>query len=54
MTADLVNAVGEGINNAAALFGAPAPLSIPTPAATADQDAATEKTSQGRAPTSTG
>ena len=43
VTADLVNATGEGINNAAALIGAPAPLSIPTPAATADQDAAIEQ-----------
>ena len=44
---DLVNAIGEGINNAAALIGAPAPLSIPTPAATADQDAATEQNFSG-------
>jgi PE-PPE domain len=36
---DLVNAIGEGINNAAALIGSPAPLSIPAAPATADQDA---------------
>ena len=42
VTHDLVNAVGEGVNNAAALFGAPAPLSIPTPV-TADRDAAIEQ-----------
>jgi hypothetical protein len=41
---DLVNAIGEGINNAAALIGAPAPLSIPALAATEpDQDAAIEQ-----------
>ena len=41
---DLVNAIGEGINNAAALIGAPAPLSIPAPAATEPgQDAAIEQ-----------
>jgi PE-PPE domain/Histidine kinase len=40
---DLVNAVGEGINNAAALIGSPAPLSIPAARATADQDAAVEQ-----------
>ncbi len=28
---DLVNAIGEGINNAAALIGSPPPLSIPAP-----------------------
>ena len=40
---DLVNAVGEGINNAAALIGSPAPLSIPAAPATADQNAAVEQ-----------
>ena len=40
VAADLVNAIGEGINNAAALIGAPAPLSIPAPAVTADHGAA--------------
>ena len=40
---DLVNAIGEGVNNAAALIGSPASLSIPAPAATADQDAAVEQ-----------
>jgi hypothetical protein len=43
VTADLVNAIGEGINNAAALFGSPAPLNIPAAPATADQDAAVEQ-----------
>ena len=43
VAADLVNAIGEGINNAAALIGAPAPLSIPAAPATADQDAAVEQ-----------
>ena len=37
---DLVNAIGEGITNAAALIGAPAPLSGPAPAVTADNGAA--------------
>jgi len=37
---DLVNAIGEGITNAAALIGAPAPLSGPAPAVTADHGAA--------------
>jgi hypothetical protein len=31
VTADLVAAIGEGINNAAALVGSPPPLSIPAP-----------------------
>ncbi len=31
VTTDLVNAIGEGINNAAALVGSPPPLSIPAP-----------------------
>ena len=39
---DLVNAVGEGINNAAALIGSPPLLSIPAPV-TADRDAAIEQ-----------
>jgi hypothetical protein len=33
VAADLVNAIGQGINNAAALIGAPPPLSIPAPPA---------------------
>jgi hypothetical protein len=37
---DLVEAIGEGIDNAASLIGWPAPPSLPTPAATEDQDAA--------------
>jgi len=40
---DLVNAIGEGITNAAALIGSPAPLSSPAAPATADQDAAVEQ-----------
>ena len=47
VTSDLVDAVGEGITNAAALIGARAPLSIPAPAATADQDAAMEQNFSG-------
>ena len=43
VAADLVNAIGEGITNAAALIGAPAPLSSPAPAVTADQDAAVQQ-----------
>ena len=35
VAADLLDAIGEGITNAAALIGAPAPLSSPAPAATA-------------------
>ena len=31
VAADLVNAIGEGIDNAAALIGAPPPLSVPAP-----------------------
>jgi hypothetical protein len=38
VAADLVNAIGQGINNAAALIGAPPPLSIPA-APAADQGA---------------
>ncbi len=47
VTTDLVNAIGEGANNAAALFGAPAPLSIPAAPATADQDAVVEQVLSG-------
>ena len=43
VAADLVNAIGEGINNAAAIIGAPPPLNIPAAPATADQDAAVER-----------
>ena len=43
VAADLVNAIGEGINNAAALIGSPPPLSIPAAPVTADQDAAVEQ-----------
>ena len=43
VAAELVDAIGEGINNAAALIGAPAPLSSPAPAATADHGAAIEQ-----------
>jgi hypothetical protein len=45
VSTDLVAAIGEGINNAAALIGSPAPLSIPAALATADQDAAVEQVS---------
>ena len=51
---DLVNAVGEGINNAAALIGAPPLLSSPAPAVTADQDAAMEQDFSGPGTTSRG
>ena len=40
---DLVDAIGEGITNAAALIGSPAPLSIPAAPPPADQDAAGEQ-----------
>lgn len=40
VAADLVDAIGEGIDNAAALVGSPAPLGIPAAPATVDQDAA--------------
>jgi len=40
---DLINAVGEGINNAAALLGAPASLRIPATPAIADPDDAVEQ-----------
>src|SRR5829696_5920219 len=45
VSTDLVNAIGEGINNAAALIGSPPPLSIPAEPATADRDAAVEQVS---------
>ena len=45
MATDLVDAIGEGVHNAAALIGAPAPMSIPAAPATADQDAAVEQVS---------
>jgi PE-PPE domain len=51
VTADLVNAIGEGVHNAVALFGGPVPLSSPTPAAITDQDAAMEQQSFSRAGT---
>jgi hypothetical protein len=40
---DLVNAIGEGINNGAALIGAPPPLSIPAAPATADENTVVEQ-----------
>jgi hypothetical protein len=46
VTTDLVNAIGEGINNAAALVDSPPPLSIPAPV-TADRDAAVERVVSG-------
>ena len=50
VTADLVNAIGEGINNAAALFGSPSPLRSPAPvtlAAPATDAAETDTYSAG-------
>jgi hypothetical protein len=46
VAADLVNAIGEGINNAAALIGSPPPLSIP--AAPSGEAAQAEVSSQAR------
>ena len=46
VTTDLVNAIGEGINNAAAFVDSPPPLSIPAPV-TADRDAAVERVVSG-------
>ena len=43
---ELVNAIGEGVTNALALFGLPSPLSIPTPV-TADQEAAVDQLASG-------
>jgi len=43
VAADLLGAVDEGIDNAAALIGFPSPLNIPAPTDTADQDAAMEQ-----------
>ena len=37
LVADLVDAIGEGINNAAALIGSPAPLSLPAAQPTREQ-----------------
>jgi hypothetical protein len=48
---DLVNAIGEGINNALAIIGLPPLLRIPAPAATEpDQDAAIEQVLSGPGP----
>jgi PE-PPE domain len=47
---DLVNAVGEGITNAAALIGAPKPLTSPAPPASEDGDAVVELARVGPAP----
>ena len=49
---DLVDAIGEGITNAAALIDAPAPLSSPAPAVTLDDLAAPQRT-VGREPAAT-
>ena len=43
VTTDLVNAVGEGVNNALALTGSAPLLSIPAPSTTADGNAAVEQ-----------
>jgi hypothetical protein len=48
VAADLFNAIGEGITNAAALFGSPEPLSIST-LVTADQEAAVDQLAPGPA-----
>ena len=45
---DLVNAIGEGINNALAIIGSPAPLSIPAPANTADRARPCSRSSRRR------
>ncbi len=47
---DLVDAVGEGITNAAALIGSPPPLRIPVPPASEDGDAVVELARGGPAP----
>ena len=47
---DLVDAVGEGITNAAALIGSPPPLRIPVPPASEDGDAVVELARVGPAP----
>jgi PE-PPE domain len=44
---DLVDAIGEGITNAAALIGSPAPLSSPAPAVTQHDLAAPQRTVGG-------
>jgi len=55
VTTDLVNAIGEGINNAAAIVGSP-PLSVPAPVTlaapandSAEADTSTQVTSRGAA-----
>jgi hypothetical protein len=45
---DLVDAIGEGVTNAAALVGAPAPLISPAPAVTANHDLAAPRLPVGR------
>ena len=51
---DLVNAIGEGINNAAALIGSPAPLSIPAHRPPQIRTRPWSRTSRRRAPPSRG
>lgn len=43
---DLLDAIGEGVTNARALFGSPAPLNIPK-SVTADEEAAAEELASG-------
>jgi hypothetical protein len=50
---DLVNAIGEGINNAAALIGSPPPLSIPAPVTLAAPATETARADISRQVTST-
>jgi len=49
LAADLVDAIGEGINNAVALIGSPPALSIPAAPGTADQNAGIEQDLSGPA-----
>jgi hypothetical protein len=53
VTTDLVNAIGEGINNAATLIGAPAPLSTPAPVTLAAPATETARADISRQVTST-
>ncbi len=52
LAGDLVNAIGEGINNAAALIGAPAPLSSPAPLTADRRGHATGRLDAGNHPRS--
>ena len=51
VVADLVGAIGEGINNALAITGSPAPLSVPaSPSETANANVSEQAASRGRWP----